>query len=127
MPVFSAQGVRTDVSYDLACYDEAQIDAAQIPIERARGPILLLSGDDDHQWPSAVMAGELGRRMERHGRAADLTNVVYPDAGHVFAVRDFMPPTTPFDFGGSPEADASASADAWDGIARFLRPGSSLP
>lgn len=123
-PVFTEQGIRTDVSYDLARYDEAQIDTAQIPIERARGPILLLSGDDDHQWPSAVMAGELSRRMESHGRSADLTNVVYPDAGHVFALRDFMPPNTPFDFGGSPEADASASADAWNRITQFLRPGS---
>ena len=124
MPIFTEQGLRTDVCYDLNLYDDTQINTARIPIERARGPILLLSGDDDHQWPSAAMAGELARRMDSYGRSEDLTNVVYPGAGHVFAMHDWMPPSTMFDFGGDAEADASASADAWRRIPDFLARGS---
>lgn len=125
MPAFTDRGMRTDDCYDLSNYEAEAIDAARIPIEQALGPILLLSGDDDHLWPAASMAGELTERMKRNGRSADTTSVVYPSAGHVFAVREFMPPpgspgSPPFDFGGGPEADSRAASDAWSRIATFL-------
>jgi len=40
-----------------------EVDVARIPVERSAGPILLLSGDDDHQWPATPMAEEIVRRM----------------------------------------------------------------
>jgi nucleolar protein 56 len=125
MPAFTDQGMRTDVCYDLSSYRADAVEAAQIPIEQAGGPILLLSGDDDHQWPAASMAGELTQRMERHGRSADVTSVVYPNAGHVFVMREFLPPpgspgSPPFDFGGDAETDSLAAEDAWTRIAALL-------
>jgi dienelactone hydrolase len=125
MPAFTDQGMRTDSCYDLSSYQVDTVDAARIPIEQARGPILLLSGDDDHQWPAASMAGELTRRMERNGRSSDITSVVYPGAGHVFVMREFLPPpgspgSPPFDFGGDAEADSTAAQDAWTRIAALL-------
>ena len=126
MPAFTELGMRTDGCYDLADYNAEQIDAARIPIELAQGPILLLAGDDDHMWPSASMATELVNRHNQKGRPADVTNVVYPDAGHAFVMREFMPPpgspgSPPFDFGGSPGADASAASDTWSRVPSFLR------
>jgi dienelactone hydrolase len=125
MPAFSAHGMRTDVCYDLTAYDVEDVDAARIPIERARGPILLLAGDDDHTWPSSSMARELNERMNEHGRSDDLTNVVYPGAGHAFVMREFMPPpgspgAPQIDFGGTADSDAAAASDTWARIANFL-------
>ncbi len=124
--VFNEKGLRVDAYHDLASFDPAEIDPARIPVERAVGPILLLSGDDDHMWPAAPMAGEIVRRMQDHGRAADVTNVVYPGAGHIFLMRDFLPPAggvnaLSFDFGGTAEADEAASRDAWQRVVTFLQ------
>jgi BAAT / Acyl-CoA thioester hydrolase C terminal len=118
LPVFTERGLRTDAFMDLSRYEPVDVDAARIPVERSAGPILLLSGDDDHQWSAAPMAKEIVRRMEDHGRGNDVTNVVYLGAGHVFFVQDFVPPPepgtgAPFDFGGSTEADLVAGKDAW--------------
>jgi dienelactone hydrolase len=127
MPAFTDRGMRTDGCYDLTSYQPDTVDAARIPIEQARGPILLLSGDDDHQWPAASMAGELTECMERHGRSSDVTSVVYPGAGHVFVMREFLPPpgspgSPPFDFGGDAEADSTAAENAWSRISALLTP-----
>ena len=51
------------------------------------------------------MAEEIVRHMVDHGRGDDVTNIVYPGAGHAFLVQDFMPPPgsgigQQFDFGG---------------------------
>ena len=125
-PLFNDRGMRTDVFFDALGYEPADIDAARIPVERSAGPILLLSGDDDHQWPAAPMAVEVVRRMADHGRGNDVTNVVYPGAGHVFLVQDFLPPPgpgtgPPFDFGGSTQADQVAGKDAWPRAVSFLQ------
>ena len=71
------------------------------------------------------MAGQLTERMKRHGRSADMTSVVYPNAGHVFMMREFLAPpgspgSPPFDFGGDAEADSLAAEDAWTRIAALL-------
>ncbi len=125
-PVFSERGLRTDVFCDLSRYGPEAVDAARIPVERSAGPLLLLSGDDDHQWPSAPMAKEIVQRMDEHGRYDDVTSVVYPGAGHVFFVQDFLPPQGPgagpqFDFGGSSQADQVAGRDAWRLVISFLK------
>ena len=118
--------MRTDVFFDLDRNGRTETDAARIRVEDATGPILLLSGDDDHQWPAAPMAAEIESRMKEHGRGDDLTNVVYPGAGHIFLVRDFIPASMLgvgglYDYGGTPEADAVAGDDAWRRISDVLR------
>jgi dienelactone hydrolase len=126
MPAFSEKGLRTDVFFDLSRHEPGEIDAALIAIERCAGPLLLLSGDDDHQWPAVVMANEVVRRMDENGRAGDVTNVIYSGAGHAFFVRQFMPPPGPgtrplFDLGGNDQADQSAGVDAWQRASAFLQ------
>jgi len=120
---FNEKGMRTDVFFDMAAYESGAVDAARIPVERIAGPILLLSGDDDHQWPAESMAAEIMRRMADHGRADDVTNVVYPGAGHAFLVQDFLPPPgigPAFDYGGGTAADSAAGEDAWKRITAFF-------
>lgn len=123
--MLTERGLRTDASMDLERYRPADIDTARIPVERSSGPLLLLSGDDDHQWPAGPMAHEIARRMADHGRSSDVTNVVYPGAGHAFLVQEFFPPSAPgavalFDYGGSPAADRVAGHDAWSRAVAFL-------
>ena len=125
VPLFSERGLRTDVFCDASRHAPRDVDAARIAVERSTGPLLLLSGDDDHQWPAAPMSMEIARRMENHGRGDDVTNVVYSGAGHVFLLQDFMPRPGPgitpaFDFGGSEEADHDAGTDAWQRAVSFL-------
>jgi len=126
-PLFTPSGLRTDVFFDLPRYEPAVLNAARIPVEKAAGPLLLISGDDDHQWPAAPMASEVVDRMNDHGRSGDVTNIVYPGAGHAFLHREFFPAPADwigprFDFGGNAGADAAASEDAWPRIASFLQP-----
>src|SRR4029077_9886479 len=116
-PVFNERGLRTDVFFDLNAYTLAETEAARIRIEQAAGPTLLLSGSDDHQWPAAPMAAEVERRMKEHGGRDRIPNVVSPAAAHVFLIRQFFPAGFfgvggLYDFGGTPEADAAAGADA---------------
>ena len=125
-PVFNERGLRVDVYCDFTSYEPAEIDPARIPVERSAGPILLLSGDDDHMWPAAAMAAEIVRRMQEHGRGGDVSNVVYPGAGHMFLVRDFLPPAGAgnapmFDFGGTAKADEVANRDGWRRVVAFLQ------
>jgi dienelactone hydrolase len=125
-PAFNERGLRTDVFFDMSRYEPGEVDVARIPVERSAGPILLLSGDDDHQWPAVPMAEEIVRHMVDHGRGDDVTSVVYPGAGHTFLVQDFMPPPglgagPQFDFGGSTQADHLASEDAWQRVVSFLK------
>ena len=126
MPGFSERGLRTDVFFDLSRHQPGDVNAARIAVERSAGPILLLSGDDDHQWPAVPMAEEIVRRMADHGRRDDVTNVTYPGAGHVFLVQEFLARLGPgagprYDFGGSAEADQDAGKDAWRRIVSFLQ------
>jgi dienelactone hydrolase len=126
MPAFSERGLRTDVFFDLSRHEPGQINAARIAVERSAGPLLLLSGDDDHQWPAAAMANEIVRRMEKNGRAGDVTSVLYPGAGHAFFVQQFMPPPGPgarpsYDLGGNDQADHHAGVDAWKQAVSFLQ------
>ena len=121
VPVFTDAGMRTDVCYDLSDHDPEAVNAAQIRLEQARGPVLLLAGDDDHMWPSALMADQIVRRMHDHGRGEDVTNVTYSGAGHAFLLREFFSSPPPFDFGGTAESDSTAAKDGWGRVAAFLQ------
>jgi uncharacterized protein len=121
MPVFTDAGMRTDVCYALSDHDPEAVNAAQIRLEQARGPVLLLAGADDHMWPSALMADQIVRRMHDHGRGEDVTNVTYGGAGHAFLLREFFTSPPPFDFGGTAESDSAAATDGWARIAAFLQ------
>jgi dienelactone hydrolase len=128
VPTVSKLGTRIDVCYDVSRYEQHEVDATRIAVERAVGPILLLSGDDDHMWSSTTMCGEVVRRSAQHGRAGMVTHIAYPGAGHVFLHSEFLPAaddaTGPrFDFGGTAAADRAAAADAWPRLTAFLRSG----
>ena len=104
--------------------DHTAVARAAIPIERSTGPLLLLSGRDDHLWPSTRMGEMLVSRMSRYGRAYDIEYVSYPLAGHArFTQPDPIAQPHPgvgLDLGGHPDGDARAQTDGWRRIAEFF-------
>jgi len=108
--------------------DRAAVEAAAIPVERIRGPVLLVSGEDDRLWPSPVLAEIAVARLTAHGRAA--THLRYPKAGHMIGPVG-LPATAntilhplrgrALALGGTPAGNAAAAADSWPRVVRFLR------
>ena len=109
--------------------DHDMIHAAEIPVERVRGPILMISGEADAMWPATELAEIAEHRAAERGFTHDLTHLRYPGAGHLCggvpgtpAVTESRHPVTGqvYSFGGSPAANAQARADSWPRVLQFL-------
>jgi dienelactone hydrolase len=113
--------------------DTRAVERATIPVERTRGPILLVSGTDDQMWPSTALADIAMRRLEAHHHAYPFLHLKYEGAGHLILVPG-GPRTVRtvalrvpgcegllLDQGGTPELDAEAGADAWRSVLEFLQ------
>lgn len=105
---------------------------ARIPLERARGPVLLLSPGDDAVMPAALMGAQLEERLGKAGFPHPFRHVVYPEAGHMIgsdllpglpsSVRHTFHPLARFRiaYGGTASATAAASRRSWEELLRFL-------
>jgi len=100
---------------------------AAIPVERIRGPIVLVCGGRDLVWPSCSYADAIVKRLQQHGEAGRVTELRYPAAGH--SVGEIVPyvPTASVDLGpGAPEMGGTVSSvvlgriDAWRHILALL-------
>lgn len=121
-PEFGERGMRTTPIYESAL--DGADDEAQIRIEAARGPVLLVTGGQDGLWPSSRMARLVVDRADRMGRAGVVRHLDYPGAGHVplEELPDIAPPGgLQFDLGGTREADLAAHRDAWPQVLDVLR------
>jgi dienelactone hydrolase len=103
---------------------------AAIPVEQIRGPIMLVSGGEDHVWPATEMCEAILVRLTDHcfPHAVEYRN--YPRAGHMLRYP-YLPTTSRqsrnrhlrnarFSFGGTAPADAEANADSWRRAIAFL-------
>jgi uncharacterized protein len=124
-PAHSNDGISWLPVMDAGLDDAEAVDAAMTPVERCTGPVLLVSGGDDHVWPTAKMCEMLTVRMASHERRDGIRHLHYPKAGHMLfpytRPADTKVPEMPTDLGGSPEANAAAHADAWPTVLRYLR------
>jgi dienelactone hydrolase len=113
-----------------ALRNRGAVARAQIPVERTRGPILLISGGDDHVWPASRMAEMICAQLHAHNFAHSVEHLHYPKAGHELRYP-FLPTTArttrpaglkfAISFGGTAEADAEAQKDAWRRALAFFR------
>jgi fermentation-respiration switch protein FrsA (DUF1100 family) len=99
------------------------VNRGAIKVENIRGPLLLISGGDDHLWPAAEMSESILARLKRHNFAHAASHLHYPRAGHMLRYPHL--PTTcrasrnphlrnaKFSYGGTPAADAEAQYDSW--------------
>lgn len=116
-------GLRSVGIYAAALEQAGAVAAAAISVEKATGPLLLLSGGEDGACPSTRMAQLIVDRMTAHGRGADVRHLDFPGCGHV-VVRPWPPgqaPPVPFDNGGSAEALDAAHEVALPAVAGHLR------
>ncbi len=107
------------------------VERAAIPVEQVNGPMLLISGGDDHVWPAEEMAEAIVARLKKRRLGHRVEHLHYPGAGH--SLRYPHLPTTArsnwhehlrgarFSLGGSPEADAAAQADSWRRAIAFFK------
>jgi dienelactone hydrolase len=106
-----------------------------IPVERIKGPILLISGEDDDLWPSARFA-EIAMHRLRHARHPfPVNHLRYAHAGHTIAVP-YVPVTrlaaphpvsgSEIAFGGTPEGCAKANEESWPEVLAFLKSATAL-
>jgi dienelactone hydrolase len=111
--------------------DAAAVAAAEIPVERINGPVLLVSGTDDQVWPSTVLSDFAVRRLRAHHHPFAVEHLAYEGAGHVigppvpgltFNITHAVHPILGLDFafGGEPQKNTGASLDSWARILTFL-------
>jgi dienelactone hydrolase len=103
---------------------------AAIEVERTRGPILMISGEDDHLWNSWQMADAVMSRLKRAGFGYSFENLKYPHAGHMAGRPEIRPAwhgavRQPIsgrmnDLGGSAKGDAESSMDSMPKVIDFL-------
>jgi dienelactone hydrolase len=112
-----------------AMRDLDAMERATIPVERIKGPVLLVSGRDDQLWPSFELAEIARRRLEEHNHPWPFEHVSYPDAGH--AIAPPYGPTTAatsvhpvnrrtYALGGTPKGQIEANVAYWRRTLDFL-------
>lgn len=114
--------------YDLSERTYAtHLDAAAIPVERARADVLLIAGGDDAMWPSLRYAEQLAARRRAAGGSVRL--LTRADAGHRprFPGEGPAEPSPTFRYGGTPGADALLGELAWAPVVDALRPPRAAP
>lgn len=96
------------------------IGAAEIPVERIGGEVIVTAGGDDQVWPSDAFAGAIVQRRRQAG--LHTVSVEHPEAGN----RPMLP-GEPASYssvlarGGSPKADAEHGVAIWAAAAKSLR------
>lgn len=102
---------------------------SRIPVERFRGPVLLISGRDDRAWPSSLYSKMVAATLHRHGHTAPVRHLDFSDAGH--AINLPVVPATQisrahpvsgvvYTNGGTPSGNAAANTGSWHGMLAFL-------
>jgi len=112
-----------------ALRDEKAVARAAIPVEKIRGPVLLVSGADDQMWPSAAMGENIRSRLEAAGHPFEVRHLSYDGAGHAVSIlRTDSYPTTAhhsiirmvYDLGGTESVNKTASESARAEALEFL-------
>jgi dienelactone hydrolase len=104
---------------------------ATIAVEKTRGPILMISGENDHLWRSWEMADDVVSRLKSKHFPYRYENLKYRGAGHMAGRPDIVPtwhglvrnPTSgrSSDLGGSAAGDAESSVDSMPRVLEFLK------
>jgi dienelactone hydrolase len=93
-------------------------DRARIPVERIRGPVFLLCGQDDAVWASCPFTQAITERL----RTRPYADLQEQDAGHNAGIPVAGGVNTPDgDLGGTQQADALARLNAWPRLLAFLK------
>jgi dienelactone hydrolase len=104
-------------------------EAASIPVEKIRCPILLISGGDDQLWPSAIYSQQIVKRLQNFNSPIECLHLNYPQAGHWINIPNFPQPNRAYyhpvfqqwyALGGTASADQHSSVDSWEKMISFF-------
>jgi dienelactone hydrolase len=104
-----------------------KVAEAAIAVERIAGPVLLISGADDQTYGPAFQEAA-AQRLAAARHPHPFRHIVHEGAGHLIAYAGYRPttqsvfpgPGVPFQYGGTPAADAAARLATWRETLRFL-------
>lgn len=126
-PDYSAKPYRGTPDFLAALQQKAVVEAAAIPVEKIRGAVLLLSGEDDQVWPSTLMSRLAIRRLTEANHPFRFEHVSYPDAGHLIGpgsdpglTEGKHPTGMVIALGGRKPANRAAQEQAWAKVLEFL-------
>lgn len=102
------------------------LNSAAIPVENIRCPLLILSGEDDKIWPSALYGQRVIDRLNQKKSSIIRKYVCYPNAGHGLTgpyEGSIYHPIGKFwcRLGGTPEGNHAAYELAWQEVLKFLK------
>jgi dienelactone hydrolase len=109
--------------------DRAAMAAAEIPVERIRGPVLLISARDDQLWPSTELSEIAVARLRAHQHPYAVEHLAYEAAGHLIMAPYRITSMTAMihpalhmklALGGTPAGAARANAESWPRVLSFL-------
>ncbi len=120
--IFGSRPIALRPLFDLPI-DPLAASAAEIPVERIRGPVLVLSGDEDRMWPAGRMCEAVIDRLAKHHHPHPFAHHRYAGAGHL--LRAPCAPTSVIDapimaLGGVPAGQAAANRQSWTEVLRAL-------
>jgi fermentation-respiration switch protein FrsA (DUF1100 family) len=109
--------------------DPDAVERARIRVERIRGPVMLLSAEDDGSWPSSRYSRMVAERLAQHAHPYPVEHLDFERAGH--AIQFPYVPTTQLVYahpvskrvstgGGEPAANALADERSWRAVQAFL-------
>ncbi len=112
--------------------DTAMFADAEIEVEKASCPILLISGKVDQLWPSERMATLIMKRLKEHSHVYPYKHIAYPDAGHRIKVpglswNSYEPVSEDtvtheiLQLGGTIEGNRTASEQSWSETVKFFQ------
>lgn len=109
--------------------DPDAVERARIPVEKIRGPVMLLSAEDDGSWPSSRYSRMVTERLAARAHPYPVEHLDFDNAGHAI-VFPYVP-TTQLVYahpvsgkistgGGEPSANALADERSWTAVQAFL-------
>ena len=105
--------------------DPAELERVSICVENIRGPVLLLSADDDASWPSTPYSQVAVDRLSNHPylvehRIFECGHTIAGSPGTSFTTTRSPGPGVTFEMGGTPAANTAARAVAWQATVDFF-------
>ena len=75
-------------AHSLMLEDKEAVKKAEIQVEKINGPILILSGNDDDQWPATTMSNRIIERLEENNFKHYKQHLIL-DGGHTEPLHQF--------------------------------------
>lgn len=103
----------------LSSVDLMAVERARIPVERIRGPVLLVSSLSDRMWPAAAMADRVTEALRAARFPHRVEHLQYDGLAH--AMPDaWLPMVHGGTLGGTAEGTMGAFARYWPAVLSFL-------